>query len=615
MTDDTLFPNFGYISTPAPDLASNRPVRIVLMGDFSAGAAAGRLETGSDLASRKLLSIDFDTLEDVFMRLNIQLKIPLGSEGGIELEFSNDLDDFHPDELYDEVEIFEELSDLSGNVSSPSTAADVLSWSTDRKNRVSRTGKSRSRSGAPAANATLGDLASLVGTEPEVDTDVDVDDLLRTIVGPFVDAADAPNVDRLTESVDEALSDAMRAVLHNSEFQNLESLWRGLDLLLHRIDAGPRLQLLLLDMSAEEFAADISGSDDLSESGLHSLLVDKPSQEENGGVSMICGLYQFEASPTHIELLGRMGKIAAHAGASFVTSMASDSLMNRKVEPHPLVAKGMQDLRAQPEAAHLALVTPRFMLRYPYGKRSEPIDNFEFEEFTESDGLRGMLWGHPAYLAACALAGANGKSMSISDLPFYYMHDSHGDQVALPCTERLINTDRATQLSQFGISGVMAYKGQPEVRLAGLKTLNGVDLELKMSGAPAVVAASATVVVEPVAKAEVEPEPTEDSSEVEPDTAVESDDSDLDDLMASLDGGDSDASDDGGDDSDSTDEEGDSDLDDLMAGLDDSDSDESDDDGDSDLDALLASFGDDDDDDSDDDEMDSDLADLLASLD
>lgn len=596
MTDDTLFPNFGQLTAPAQDWASNRPVRIVLMGDFSAGAAAGRLEKGEDLSRRKLLSIDFDSFEDVLERLEVRLDLPLGSDGGVELEFSNDMDDFHPDELFDNVEVFSELYNLSGRLSNSSTAAEVLSWSTDRKHRVSRTGRNRSRSGAPAADAKLSDLAQLTGNAIEVDTDVDVDDLVRAIVGPFVQAADTPNVGSLTESVDEALSDAMRAVLHNSEFQNLESLWRGLDLLIHRVDAGPRMQLLLLDMSAEEFAADLSSVDDLSESGLYSLLVDKPSQEENGGVSMICGLYQFEASPTHIELLGRMAKVAAYAGASFVTSMASDMLMNRKEEPHPLVAKGLQELRALPAAANLALLTPRFMLRYPYGKRSDPISEFEFEEFTATDGLRGMLWGHPAILAVCALAGSNGKNMSIGDLPFYYMVDNHGDQIALPCTERLINTDKATMLAGYGIGSVMAYKGQPEVRLASLKTLNGEELELQTNKKPSPEAArpAQDMSFESVAKTEVEPA-TDDLAEAEPaDTATEdaSTDDDLDDLLAGFD-------------TDDTDETGDSDA--------------SDDDGDSDLDDLLASFGDDDSDDGadddDEDEMDSDLADLLASLD
>jgi len=489
-----------------------------------------------------LLPIDFDSFEDVLERLDVRLALPLGSDGGVELEFSNDLDDFHPDELYDNVEVFEELYNLSGRLSNSSTAAEVLSWSTDRKHRVSRSGRNRSRSGTPAADAKLSDLAQLVGKATEVDTDGDIDELVRSIVGPFVQPADAPNVGSLTESVNEALSDAMRAVLHNSEFQNLESLWRGLDMLVHRVDTSPRLQLLLLDMSAEEFAADLSKVDDLSESGLYSVLVDKPSQEENGGVSMICGLYQFETSPTHIELLGRMAKVAAHAGATFFTSMASDTLMDRKVEPHPLVAKGIQELRSLPEASRLSLLTPRFMLRYPYGKRSDPISEFEFEEFTANDGLRGMLWGHPAFLAVCALAGSGGKNLSIGDLPFYYMVDGHGDQIALPCTERLINTDKATQLSQYGICAVMAYKGQPEVRLGGLESVNGEALELQMATkvAPqvAVSAQAAPAETKPEAAAETSDDDDEDLGDFDLDD--DDDDGDLDDLMAGLDDDDDD---------------------------------------------------------------------------
>jgi len=613
MSDDTLFPNFGQIDATAPEWAPKRPVRIVLMGDFSASGAAGRLETGDELASRKLLPVDFDSLEDVLARLDVRLALPLGSEGGIELEFSNDLDDFHPDELYGNVEVFSELYNLGGRLGNSSTAAEVLSWADDGNKPVSRSGRQRSRSGAPAADAKLSDLAKLEGSAPEIDTDVDIDDLVRAIVGPFVEPADSPNVASLQESVDEAMSDAMRAVLHNSEFQNLESLWRGLDLLVHRVDTSSRLQLLLLDMSADEFAADLAKVDDLSESGLYSLLVDKPSQEENGGVSMICGLYRFEASPPHTELLGRMAKIAAYAGATFVTSISGDAFMDRKVEPHPLVAKGMEGLRSMPEAARLALLTPRFMLRYPYGQRSDPISEFEFEEFTQSSGLRGMLWGHPAFLAVCALAGSGGKNLSIGDLPFYYMVDEHGDQIALPCTERLVNTDRATQLSQYGICAVMAYKGQPEVRFGGLEAVNGTPLELQVSGKPPAPSVSLSASAQAVAGAA----PAAAAAGSDDGDADSDDDGDLDDLMAGLDdddGGDTDLDDlmAGLDDDD--DGDGDTDLDDLMAGLDDDDGG----DDDTDLDALLASFGDDDDDsgaDDDDEEMDPDLAALLSSLD
>ena len=118
-------------------------------------------------------------------------------------------------------------------------------------------------------------------------------------MAPFVTKAPDPKRDSLVAVVDNALSDAMRTVLHQTDFQNLEALWRGMDMILRRIETGPSLQVLLVDVSAEEFAADLSGASDLSETGLYSMLVDKPSQDKNGGVSLILGLYQFEPTPPH----------------------------------------------------------------------------------------------------------------------------------------------------------------------------------------------------------------------------------------------------------------------------------------------------------------------------
>ena len=299
---------------------------------------------------------------------------------------------------------------------------------------------------------------------------------MKRVMAPFVVKAADPKRDALVASVDSALSDAMRTVLHQSEFQNLEALWRGMDMILRRIETGPSLQVLLVDVSAEEFAADLSSASDLSETGLYSMLVDKPSQDKNGGVSLILGLYQFEPTPPHAELLGRMAKIAKQANAPFITSISGDAFTDRRNPPHPLMAQAMEALRELPEASHLALLAPRFMLRHPYGKKSDPISAFSFEEFTPEEGLRGMLWGHPALLAATLLASPNGSSLSVGDLPFHYVVDGDGDQVALPTTERLVNLAAAEMLRRVGIDALMAHKGQPELRIAGLDTVAGAPL-------------------------------------------------------------------------------------------------------------------------------------------
>jgi hypothetical protein len=74
------------------------------------------------------------------------------------------------------------------------------------------------------------------------------------------------------------------------------------------------------------------------------------------------------------------------------------------------------------------------------------------------------------------LAAPSGNTLSVGDLPFHYVVDGDGDQVALPTTERLINIAAAEMLRRVGIDALMAHKGQPELRIAGLDAVNGAQL-------------------------------------------------------------------------------------------------------------------------------------------
>lgn len=474
-------PNFGSIGIAPPTWAAKRPVRIALLGDFSAGALSGRLDSGAALARRKPLKVEFDTLEDAMARLQLKLALPLGAKGApVEVGIS-EIESFHPDELYRNLEIFSALAALRKRLSTPATfakaAAEVQGWGAGAGQRASSVArKARARGAAPSSGATLDDFARLTG-RPAVTAGADdsVDALLRSIVGPFVVPAASPNKDALVATVDKALADAMRAVLHQPDFQNVESLWRGVDFLLRRLETSHQLQVHLIDISAEELSADLSAAEDLSETSLYKLLVEQPSQDADGGYSYLCGCYQFDAAPPHAELLGRAARVAAHAGAPFITAVATDPFTDRKEPPHRLVREAFAALKDLPEASYLALLGPRFLLRQPYGKRSDPISSFAMEEFTREDGLRGMLWGHPGLLALCVL-GVPGGQLTINDLPFHHYVDADGDSVALPCTERLINTNASTLLRDYGISAVMAHKGEALVRLGGLEAMNGDGL-------------------------------------------------------------------------------------------------------------------------------------------
>lgn len=478
---DSFSPDFAGIGQAAPTWSAKRPLRIAILGDFSAGASRGRLQTGSDLAKRKPLKVEFDTLEDAMQRLALSLTLPLGADGAPVVIEVGDLDAFHPDPIYASVPLFAELASLRKQLNSPNqfaaAAAAVMAWAVSAGPRASSLARqAASRGNAPSRGATLDDFARLTGRPSSAaKADGAVASLMQRIVGPFVQAAASPNKNALIAAVDAGLSDAMRALLHHGDFQTSEALWRGVDFLLRRIETGPALQVQLLDISAEEFAADLSSVQDLAESGLYKLLVEQPAQEAGGGYTYIAGCYQFDATPPHAELLGRAAQVASHAGASLLTGINTGPFADRKEPPHRLVVEAFAALRALPAASFLGLFGPRFLLRHPYGKKSDPISAFAFEEFSREAGLRGMLWGHPTLLALSVLA-QHGAPLTIDDLPFHHFVDDDGDSVALPCTDRLISANVASLLREAGINALMAHKGEALVRIAGLEAVNGDGL-------------------------------------------------------------------------------------------------------------------------------------------
>ncbi|MCL6284982.1 type VI secretion system contractile sheath large subunit [Ruegeria sp. 2012CJ41-6] len=547
-----------------------------MFGDFSGRSARGLVETGADLANRKATLLDPDTVEEIIEGFATKLALPIGKDGaGIEVELK-ELDDLHPDELYEKVELFEGLAGLKSQLSAGATADNaakqLIGWGEEFGQAV--VPPRRTSSGNTVrADLKLSDFQKLIGDSGgELAQASPLDDLLKRIVGPHIRKLPDADTAAMQKAVDEALSAAMRMVLHHPEFQSIEAQWRSLDLIARSVEADDTLEIMLYDVSAEEIAADLAAEEDLAKTGLVRLLTEEPLDEElgRGGYSALIGLYTFEETPPHAEILGRIARVAAHVDAPFFSAITPSYLEVAKKDRHPLVAEAWDTLRAMPEAGHLALASPRFLLRRPYGAKSEPIYEFEFEEFTMAEGLRGMLWANPVVLVTILLAQSfrkNGRSMglgsvmSLGDMPFHYVNDRYGDQVALPCTERNLTMAQHEQTVQRGYMPILSPKGRDEIRLGTFNALGGSEILGPWTGVPA-------------------PQPSPPQPEP---PAADEDGDDGDDLDLDMDFG----------------------------------GDDDDDSGDDDLDALLAGFGDDSDDgdsDGDDDEMDAELAALLADL-
>lgn len=566
---------FGSFSDarPDPQKLNRKRFRLAILGDFTGRAAHRKIAIGDEMATATPIPLDPDTVEDVIESFATTLMLPIGKDGaGVEIALKG-LDSLHPDELFENVALFSALRDLKAQLSHGGTAEHAAktlrAWGEEHGRKITPT-CAVSGGNTVRADLKLSDFQKLIGdTGGSLAQASPIDDLLARVVGPYIRKLPDPDVRAMQAAVDEAISGAMRLILHHPEFKSVEAQWRAIDLIARSIEVDDTLDVVLYDISAEEIASDITQSDDLSQSGLVRLLTEEPLDAENGrgGYSALIGMYTFEETPPHAQILGRIARVAAHIDAPFFAAMTPGFVETPKKDRHPLVASEWDRLRGMSEAGHLGLVTPRFMLRRPYGAKTEPIYEFEFEEFTNSVGLGGLLWANPVVLVAILLAKSFkqngpamglGQIMGLGNIPFHYVTDAHGDQVQLPCTERNLTQSKVETVLGRGFMPVVSIKGRDEIRLGSFQSVAGGDILGPWTG--------------------VEPPPPSPAKPQEPVVADADTGADEDDDMAEFT---------------ASDEDDDDDLELLLSGFD------------------LDSEGLDDDDD---DEMDDELAALLADL-
>ncbi len=478
--------NFGNPNKKAR-LAESGKFRLAVMGDFSGRANKGELETGEALARRKPLNVHFDNLDDIIARLNIAIDLPVGASGSTHIKIES-MEDFHPDELYQNLEIFAEIARLRKRLqdtsSFASAAKEVQEWLGDDTLLKPVEQKAPARGATIPTKDSIDDFMKLVGesTVNRQTVSSAIETLLKNAVAPYIEPSADPRQDAMVAAVDGALSGMMRSILHHPDFQTMESLWRSVELLTQRLETDTHLQIVLYDITAEEVAADLAGAENLKDTGLYKLLVEQPTlDEQQGPLTAIAACYAFNQSASHADLLKRTAKIAAEADAPFIASVGLECLDQDNIAPE------WNALQSLSEASYLALTVPKFMLRIPYGEKGDPIDTFDFEELVAHEDISKFLWGYSSILAGLLLGMSymeQGLSrmnihanMTIGEMPYHYYTDSDGDQVALPCTEQLFTETQIGQIIRQNLIPIVSIKGQPQVQIGSWNSLNGKNLD------------------------------------------------------------------------------------------------------------------------------------------
>jgi type VI secretion system protein ImpC len=470
------------------------PFRVLLLGDFSSTGPK------KQLSSRKPVQVDRDNFDDVLAALHLELQINLGDEDIATLQFS-DLDDFHPDRLLERVDMFRKLREMRARLADPATFADAAA----EFGLGGAASKLREEAQAPTPQAPPLALGSLLDdmieqTEARAQTrhpaESDLQKFVRRVTEPHLVSAADPQQSEILALIDRALGAQMRALLHVPEFQALEAAWRAVFLLVRRIDTDEMLKLYLVDLSKDELAADLNSSSDLRTTFTYRLLAGDAINSFGGEPwAAIVGNYNFGTTRAHAELLGRLAKIAHAAGAPFLAA-ASPALLGCKsfsatpnardwtAPSNSESASAWTALRSLPEASAVGLAIPRFLLRLPYGKETDPIESFSFEEMPgepehNEPEHEDYLWGNPAFVCALLLAQSfsesgwdlrPGQRAELDRLPAHiYQHD--GDSEVKPCAEALMTVDTADRIMESGLMPLASMKGQDQVRLLRFQSI------------------------------------------------------------------------------------------------------------------------------------------------
>jgi type VI secretion system protein ImpC len=458
--------------------------------------------------------IDRDNFDSVLAKIAPQLELASGGDDGfgISLRFA-DLDDFHPAKLFERVPIFQKLREMRQKLSDPATfsktAAELGLVSSVGAPGPAPQAQATSPGGpghAPEPQVRSEDIESVVSgsllsemveaTEGRAEKDAprrpdEWATLVNKIVAPHLVARADPRQAELVALIDKATSAQMAALLHAPDFQALEAAWRAVFLLVRNVETDSRLKLFLIDISKQELAADLLAAEDLISTGMYKLLVEKtvvtPGAEP---WAVIAGNLTLGPGLEDIKLLARMANVAASAGAPFVAGASPALLGCYSVSglPDPRQWKNQipgesaalwQSLRRSPEARWVGLALPRFLLRLPYGKDTEAVELFQFEEMADPSAHEDYLWGNAAFACALLLAQSfteqgwelrPGSISEIGGLPLY-VYAVEGEPRTLPCAEVSLTQTAAEKMMENGFMPLASLKDQPTVRLVRLQSI------------------------------------------------------------------------------------------------------------------------------------------------
>jgi len=304
-------------------------------------------------------------------------------------------------------------------------------------------------------------------------------------------------IEALVAEIDRKLSAQINEILHNDEFQQLEGAWRGLHYLVNNTETDEMLKIRVMNISKKEVGKTLKRYKGITWD--QSPLFKQIYEEEYGtmgGEPMGClvGDYHFDHSPPDVEILTEMSKVAAAAHVPFIaggspTTFQMDSWQELS-NPRDLTKifqtaeyAPWRALRESDDSRYIGLAMPRFLARLPYGAKTDPVDEFNFEEETAGGDHSAYTWCNSAYAMArninmafklygwCTRIRGVESGGAVENLPCHtFPTDDGGVDMKCP-TEIAITDRREAELAKNGFMPLLHKKNSNFAAFIGAQSL------------------------------------------------------------------------------------------------------------------------------------------------
>lgn len=298
------------------------------------------------------------------------------------------------------------------------------------------------------------------------------------------------------KQLDELISAQLNEVMHTPEFQKLEGSWRGLQYLVANTETSTMLKIKVLNVGKKEILKDFGKMNDWEKSQTFRKIYEDE-YGVLGGQPYGCLIGDFEITrhPEDIQFLTNISNVGAAAHAPFLTA-ASPSLFDwdsftELAGPRELakifdrdVFAAWKAFRKSDDAKYVGLCLPHILLRLPYGEKTTPVEEFNFEEDVDGRDHKKYLWGNAAYALGeritdaferhewcAAIRGVEGGG-KVENLPAHEFQTDDGDQSVKCPTEIAITDRREAELSKLGFIPLCHYKGTTDAVFMATQSAN-----------------------------------------------------------------------------------------------------------------------------------------------